>query len=334
MSSKPRALVVKLSSLGDLFHALPAVHRLKQELDCAVDWVTQSEYVGLVKCFTDVDRVIPFPRRSFVRSFKSFSRELRRDQYEYVFDFQGLLKSALTARLARASERIGPSYAREGAPMFYTALAGATNKDRHAVDEALDFVRYFNFTPGPVTFPVSFPVVGLEGDHPRIAYAPCSRWTTKNWPPESFSACIDLIHGQVGGSAFIIGGSGDHAVGEKIRSACAVPLVNRCGQTSLVELGGFFRAIDLLVTVDSGPMHMAAALGVPVLAVFGATDPSRTGPYGDAHRVIQNSDLPCVPCRSRQCKRPERDVACLTELSPTVVASAAVEMVKGYCTKH
>jgi ADP-heptose:LPS heptosyltransferase len=329
MSAKPsRALVVKLSSLGDLFHALPAVHQLKQAKDLTIDWVTQPEYAELVACFDDVDRVITFPRRQFIRSLSSFLHQLREYEYRYVFDFQGLLKSALTAKLARSAHRIGPSFQREGARWFYDEVAGERDKYRHAVEESFDFVRHFGLTPKPATFPVRFPHTFLPGkvSAPRIGYLPCSRWATKNWPPEHFVRLINSLHAEIGGTALLLGSPGDRPTCDAMAAAITVPCTNLCGETGLLELGSYLQQLDLLITVDSGPMHMAAAVGTPVLAVFGATEALRTGPYGRGHRVVAHGGLTCQPCRSRHCQRPQRDLACLTQLHPDRVFDAAIAM--------
>ena len=324
MSTPSKALVVKLSSLGDLFHPLPAVHRLKQELNLSVDWITQPEYADLVACFDDVEQVRIFPRNRLVRSAGAWLSVLRAEQYDYLFDFQGLFKSGFVSRLARARRRIGPSWQREGTRVFYDEVAGTRNKNRHAVDEALDFARHFDLSPDPVCFPVTFPGSDRTEPSPRIAYLPCSRWQTKNWPAAHFKRLIDSVHRQIGGTPFLLGSPEDAAVCEDIERAVDAPIENLCGKTDLVGLGRVLQGMDLLVTVDSGPMHMAAAIGTPVVALFGATDPARTGPYGDAHRVIQHGDLPCQPCRSRTCLRPERDIACLRDLAPEQVAATVL----------
>lgn len=328
MSEQPRALVVKLSSLGDLFHPLPAVHQLKRALNLSIDWVTQPEYHDLVACFSDVERVMDYPRHNFIPAFSPFFKKMRRMHYDFVFDFQGLFKSGLTARMARAERRIGPAYYREGANIYYDEIAGQRDKNRHAVEEALDFVRHFKLEPVPPVFPVRFPQVEPEGSAPWIALAPCSRWPTKNWPPESFARLARLLRERVGGTCFIIGGSQDAEVGDRIVQEAGEQVVNLCGRTTLPELGGYLSRMNLLITVDSGPMHMAAAVGAPVLAIFGATDPRRTGPYGSKHMIVQHGGLTCQPCRSRTCKRPEKDIACLTDLSPDRVLQTALELLK------
>lgn len=319
MSTPARALVVKLSSLGDIFHPLPAVRALKEHLGLQIDWITQSEYRDLVGCFSDVDEVLVYPRRAALRSAHEWITQLRERRYDYVFDFQGLLKSALVTRLARTRQRIGPTYAREGARWAYQARPAAKgNERRHAVDEALDIARHFE---APIfehpTFPVAFPALNLSGDGPHVGFVSRSRWPTKNIQPALFEELIPLIQERWGGTAHLLGSPADKTESEQLVQSLAAKytVTNHCGATNLVELGSIIQSLDLLVTVDSGPMHMAAALDVPVLALFGPTDPRRTGPFGRRIHVVQRSDLTCVPCHSRQCLRKEKDHACLYGLS-------------------
>lgn len=324
MTSSQCMLIIKLSSLGDLFHALPAATMIRQALGYEMDWVTQPEYAELVSHFEGVRRVIAFPRRCFLSRGAAFIGELRREMYDLVLDFQGLLKSALVARAARGRMRIGPSYAREGAGFFYDEIAGTLNKNRHAVDEALDFVRSLGLPRREVCFPVRLPRRSLEGARPHIGLLPCSRWVTKNWPVEKFAATAAMIRDHKPATFYILGSRKDRPAADHLAAQIGPDAVNLCGQTSLVELGGFLQDMDVLITVDSGPMHMAAALGVPVVAVFGATDPRRTGPYGPKHRVLVSEGLSCRPCFSESCAR--GDLACLRDIPPEKAAEATLEV--------
>jgi heptosyltransferase I len=291
-----RILIVKMSSLGDLFHALPAVHYLKEGLKAEVDWVVNDLYADLVRCFTDVARVIPFPRKGLAANFLPFRAELRKESYDYVFDLQGLMKSALVGQLARGRRRIGPSFQREGAWLFYDAVAGPKNKDRHAVEECLDTVRFLGLAPGAPVFPMEIPPLKVEPHYPRVALLPCSRRRDKNWPAERFIEVGRALVKERGAAIYLVGSSDDAGACERIGSQLSGRVYNLAGKTSLVELCGLLKGMDLMVTVDSGPMHMAAALGVPVVAVFGPTFPGRTGPYGEKHRVIkQGNDLAQLP---------------------------------------
>lgn len=327
----PRVLIVKLSSLGDLFHALPAVHNLKVGLSAEIDWVTQQEYVDLVRRFTDVDRVIPFYRRSFFMDLRPFLRELRAQKYDYVIDLQGLLKSAIIARLARGKKRIGPSFHREGSRLFYSAVAGKRNRNRHAVEENLDIVRYLGLDPVEPEFPVNFPVKHLEEKRPRVAILPASRWHTKNWPVQCFINLVKYLQKTMDISVFLFGGAKDVEVCGEIERGLDGMVVNMAGKVNLADTGGLLKEMDILVANDSGPVHMAAAVGTPVLVVFGPTDPARTGPYGDRHRIVKTS-LPCQPCFSRMCRRAgspssrQGDVPCLSEVTPERVGEMALEM--------
>lgn len=319
-----RILVIKLSSLGDLFHALPAVTRIHEEWGALVDWVTNDTYVKLVREFGPVNRVIGFPRRHFAAHAGAFLNELRRESYDYIFDMQGLMKSALTARAARGKKRIGPSFHREGSRLFYHAVSGPRNKNRHAVEENLDLLDYLGIPRGAPSFPVNFEKPSGLPPGPKIGLLPCSRWATKNWPPEHFVDVAKALTGKA--RLYLFGAHEDREVCRRISTEVGFGMTDMCGRTSLVDLGGWLAAMDLVITVDSGPMHMAAAAGTPVLALFGATDHRRTGPYGEQHRVLARNDLACRPCLSRVCLLPERDIRCLKGLMPAKVVETALEM--------
>ena len=305
MSSRKRILVIKLSSFGDIFHALPAVHNLKVALDAEVDWVTQPEYVELVKCFPDVSAVISFPRRQFWSQAPALFRAVRGKHYDIIVDLQGLLKSAIVARFARGKTRIGPSFHREGARLLYDAVAGRRDKNRHAVDENLDIVRYLGLPVLPVSFPVNIPTLEVNDPKPRIGLIPVSRRANKNWPLASFSETARILQSQLGASLYLFGSQADNKVCESIRQklmATSPGLVvrNLAGQTSLIGMGQWFKQMDLVIANDSGPLHMAVALGSPVIALFGPTDPRRTGPYGGEEGVF-TSDVACRPCFDKVC---------------------------------
>lgn len=313
-----KILAVKLSSLGDLFHALPAVHNLKVGLNAEIDWVTQDEYVDVVRCFTDVNRIIPFDRNHFVRSFRPFRHELRETDYDMAIDFQGLLKSAVVCKLAKAEKRIGPSFQREGAHIFYSDVAGERNKERHAVEENLDVVRHLGLEVIPPAFPVRFPDVAsfdsrvADLPRPRVAIVPASRWSTKNWPIDRFRETALRLQRELGASVVFLGGPTDRMVCADAALGMRGNVLNLAGRTTFPSMGGILTAMDALLCNDSGPMHVAAAVGTPVVAVFGPTDPLRTGPYGAGHRVVQ-AELDCRPCFSRTCK--ERGIPCMTTIT-------------------
>lgn len=315
------ALIVKLSSLGDLFHALPAVHALKEAGCKHITWVTQPEYVKLVASFPEVDEAIAFPRQKFCRHLPAFKKALRRRNYDLVIDLQGLLKSALAGWLAHGQQFVGPSYHREKAHWFYHSVAGELNKQRHAVDEIMEIVATLGLPAKTTVFPTAFPKWERIGDSPQIALVPRSRWETKNWTASGFAATAELLAKDFPTATFcVVGGPGDRDIGQEIiDGAPLAQIVNRCGDTGLGELGGLLEAMDLVITVDSGPMHMAAATGTPTIALFGPTHALRTGPYGSNHTVITAGD--CPRCFERSCHR--GDMHCMNSITPAMVADAA-----------
>jgi heptosyltransferase-1 len=315
--------------MGDLFHALPAVHNLKVGLDAQIDWVTHDYYVDLVKCFSDVDRVIPFYRRSFFRNFSRFVDELRKEKYDLVVDMQGLMKSAVVTTLARGKRKIGPSFYREGARVFYNEIAGMRNKERHAVEENLDIVRHLGLNLVEPVFPVEFPDAGLEGKDCKIGIVPLSRWETKNWPVQCYTKLIERLSKQCEATFYLLGGRDDVGVCEEIANGLSADIVNMAGKSSFVEMGGILKQMDLLISNDSGPVHVAAAAGTPTLVVFGPTDSNRTGPYGDGHKVV-TAGLDCQPCFSRSCRN--EGIACLEGVTPEHVGELALEMLHSVTT--
>lgn len=328
----PRVLVIKLSSLGDLFHALPAVQRIKDVLKARVDWVTQKEYAGLVACFGVADRVIVFPRRGKPGAFPGFLRELRRERYDYAIDFQGLLKSALVGWASRARERIGPSFQREGAFLFYHRIAGIRNKDRHAVEENMEIAEALGCPPGPVELALRFPPFEPTEPPPRVAVAPVSRWESKNWPASHFVQVLQRLQAERGVAVYLLGGPMERYLCEGMAARLTGPVFNLAGRVSLAEMGGVLQTMNLVLANDTGPIHMAAALGVPVLAVYGPTESLRTGPHGPGHQVLSAPGFDCRPCLSRRCLRAEEPL-CLAAVTPDQVTAAALRMLDAGASK-
>ncbi|MBM4147515.1 MAG: glycosyltransferase family 9 protein [Lentisphaerae bacterium] len=319
-----KILVAKMSSLGDLFHPLPAVHCLKMGLRADIHWVANEEYAELVSTFTDVDRVIAFPRRHFMSGAARFLGELRRERYDMLVDFQGLLKSAMVLRAARGGLRIGPSFSREGARFLYDKVAGRVNKERHAVEENMDVVRMLGLPLLDACFPIALPPPVLSDAAPRVGLVVASRWPTKNWPEEYFGAVAAGLKKLCGATVYVIGGAGDAGVAARVIEAARVPVVDLTGRLTLVQMAGVLAELDLLIANDSGPVHAAAAVGTQALVLFGPTDPMRTGPYGDRHRMLTSGD-DCSPCFSRSCMR--GDIRCMKSIAPDRVIEAAAQMI-------
>lgn len=329
-----KILIVKLSSMGDVLHALPAVAELKKQLGAEIHWAVQPEFAKLTGCFRCIDKVIPVQRHGGIKPLIPSIRSVRAEKYDMAVDLQGLFKSGLITWISRSKVRIGPSFQREGARIFYTSVAGKKNKLRHAVDECMDILDFLNLKrPEQPSFPISFPDESSlisDPSAPQIAIAPVSRWKTKNWPADKFAeTAMRLIKG-LSAEIHIIGGKGDFETAETIIGLASrtlnesqkKKLFNRCGKLSMTESGGLIAKSDVLVSNDSGPMHIAAALGVPCVVPFGPTIPERTGPYGSIHRIIRADN--CFPCRSRTCAK--GDIRCMTGISADTVFKAVADV--------
>ncbi|MFQ5881943.1 MAG: glycosyltransferase family 9 protein [Candidatus Methylomirabilales bacterium] len=320
--SVKRVLIVKLSSLGDLTHALPTVHRLKVGLPATITWVVNAAYAPLLRYTGDVDEVIPFDRRRPLQGLWRVIRELRRREYDLVIDLTGLFKSALITRLVRGRLSLGPSHAREFSWLFYHRQVGSSDLDRHAVERYLDVVRELGVEEGDRVFPLTFPAspLPLDRTRPVVVLIPSARWSTKLWPLASFAELATRLHRE-GVQVLMVGGELPTEV-DPLTGLKGV--VDLRGKTSLADLGSVLQRADLIIANDTGPMHLAAALGRKVIALMGPTDPRRTGPYGGGHRVLSSFPA-CSPCFSRICRNPAGQV-CLQDLRPAEVYAAAVEM--------
>ncbi len=282
-----RILVVKPSSLGDVVHALPTVDRIRRRFPTAhLAWLINTELAPVLDRCPVIDEVIQFPRRD-ARQLPSLFRRLRAGKFDLVIDLQGLLRSGLVTRATGARRRMGLSDSREGARLFHTEIVAVPVC--HAVDRYLHAATHLGC---PTTDPVRFPLglsdddrAGLNSlvpDGPLIAINPMARWETKIWGESNYARLIDRL---AGARVVLIGSASES---ERInRIADQRDAINLAGQLSLTQVAEVYRRAVAVVSNDTGPMHLAAAVGTPVIALFGPTDPVLVGPYGNGHTVLR-----------------------------------------------
>ncbi len=342
-------LVIKPSSLGDVVHTLPAIAPLRARFPRAtVSWLVNEEYAGIVRLCPGVDEVIPFRRKRWGQiahwgELLSFLRQLRRRKFDLAVDFQGLFRSGFLSFCTRAPRRIGFADGRELAPRFCTERVRVPDSILHAVDRNQFLVRHA--IGGGAESSAVFPELRMDAEaaalararlrragaddaFPLVAVAPCARWESKNWPPEFFAQTLELLAARFPEMrCWLLGDAGQRGTGDRIAALCptARPL-NWMGETGLGELLELLRASHVVVTNDSGPMHLAAALQRPTVALFGPTAPERTGPYGNRSVVLRGS-CPRRPCFRRRCLR--GDDACKADVSPGAAAAAAAGLISG-----
>ena len=320
-----KVLVVKLSSMGDVLHALPTAAAIKRQTRAELHWAVHPAFSGLVRCFRCVDRIVEIPRHADFSTHMRAFRILRETAYDRVFDLQGLFKSAVVTRLARLApggRRIGPPFHREGSGLVYHAAPKLVRPRRHAVEECLDVLEAAGLErPEVPEFALDPPDVAVgAGKAFRVAVAPVSRWETKNWPVERFAEAIRILHREHGAEIHIVGGPADAECVEALVRLASVPVKDHSGMFDVPHSCGLLRHMDCLVTNDSGPMHLAAAVGTRCVAIFGPTDPGRTGPYGPGHIVLRSGD--CPPCHRRVCRKPSR--LCMEAVEPEAVVAAVM----------
>ena len=338
-----RILLIKPSSPGDIIHALPVLHGLHRRYPAAyLAWLVAAPFVNLIEADPAINEVIAFDRRRFgqvgrslriTREFVAFLRELRRRRFDLVIDLQGLLRSGFLARATRAPVRIGFAAAREMAWIFYTHPLDLPDHDAHAAEKNYAVAKLLGFADLPMDFTIALTPedrdsarrllkeAGFESREPYVVLVPTTRWETKCWPPDRFGKLARLLRERHGLRSALVGGPADSGIGDLAACTAHEAASNLCGQTTLRELAALVERAAIVVTADSTPMHMAAALGRPLVALFGPTNPRRTGPCDRLMDVLR-IELPCSPCYLRKLRQCPHEHACMQRLTVDDVAEA------------
>jgi heptosyltransferase-1 len=332
LPSHPRILLVKLSSFGDVLHALPTLEALRQAYpEAHITWLVESAYAPLLAGHPALNEVWVAPRLRPAEFFSGSNparlgrlvRQLRAHPFDLVLDLQGLLKSAVWVALAKSPRKVGYDRTREFSYLALTDRVPPFDPEAHAVRRYLNLAHYLGAPLTPPRFRLGLDAAAdlaalLPGraGRPLAVLHPGARWVSKLWPPASWVRLAEWLN-QRGFQVAVTGSAADQELVAGLVAQSQAPLINLAGRTSLAELAGVLRQASLAVTTDTGAMHLAAALDTPVVALFGPTAPWRTGPFGPGHRVVR-LDLPCSPCFKRRCPEPR----CLTDLTPEMVQAA------------
>ena len=336
-----RFLIVKPSSLGDIIHAFPAVSMLAAKYpDAQIDWLAVPAFAPVVKYHPAVDHVILFHRKEMGRvskfpgAFLSLFSDIRKNRYDAVIDLQGLLRSALIARMAKAKTVAGPAETREAlSKVFYKYKMDSGDSCRHAVCKNMSMMAEFLNEPLPERVVFEMPenaaaakkataLLCSFAKEKLIALAPGARWESKQWPPEFFAECVNLFAQKHPDWYFVILGSpNEKQQGEILKRMLKTPALNLIGLTGIPELVECIRKSRLLLCNDSGPMHIAASAGTKVLAFFGPTYPELTGPYCKVKKVFQPK-LDCIKCFRKYCQ----NTLCHRSISAGEVIDSALEL--------
>ena len=335
-------LIIKPSSFGDIVQALPVAAHLRSAWPGArISWLVNTQYRRLLENNPCIDRLFLFQRHLWrphrnlpeaISSFVRLCRQLYGARFDTVLDLQGLFRSGLLTAMTGAATRAGFANARECARLFYTSRVDVPDEEMHAVERYLLVAEALGGRRREVTFPLgtgeeeeTWAAQFVQGGRPRrhapvVGLSPSARWKTKRWPHECCARVGDLLS-SAGAEVVIIGGtSGESDAIARLMKGRALA-VDRI--TDPLKMAALLKRLDVLVTTDSGPMHLAAALGIPVVALFGPTNHRRTGPYGAHHRVIC-APVDCRPCYRREC---DRDPRCMTAIRVETVCEAVEETI-------
>jgi lipopolysaccharide heptosyltransferase I len=322
-------LVIRLTSLGDVLLATPAVRALKRGLPGAsISWLVEGNVAGLLTHQDFVDHVIEFPRGPLSRmakkgniisslsAFSSFCHFLRDVEYDLACDFHGIIKSAFLARTAKADRRIGfdRTLAKEGSWMLYDEKVAVQDKRMHKVDRNM-LIPAFLGLDCPVEYGFSTSVESdryidawlehIKREGPLFAVNPfCSRGSEfKRWDLENYGRLIRKVTDELNSTVIILWGPGEEEEAKKLQKMTDNRAVLAC-PTTVSQALSLMKKSDLYIGGDTGLMHMAALSGTPVVALFGPTDHLVNGPYGTGH-IIVRKERPCSPCRDKDCKSRE-----------------------------
>lgn len=321
-------LIVKMSALGDVIQALAVVDALKKGFPgCRLHWLVEEVAEPVVRSHPGVDRVLVSRRKQWPRHLRDprlwpkVISEVRalvaalRQRYDLALDLQGLMKSGIWMSLTRAPRKVGIVPARERlSSLVLNELVEDPHRESHAVDRYLRLVEalgcprtgpepHFGIRPSQEARRRADELLisgGVPPEAPMVALVPGARWESKRWTVKGFASLGDMLAGSLGMQVLLVGSGEDSQINSMICGAMTHKALDLSGRTDIQLLMAVLERAAVVVSTDSGPMHMAAALGTPVVALFGPTAPWRTGPYGKGHKVVRK-DLPCSPCFKRRC---------------------------------
>lgn len=327
MSTPGNILVIRLSSLGDVLMCMPAVKAIRDRFPGArITWLVEGPVGELLSCQTFIDEVVQFPRGrlqdglragqliSIAREIKSFLAHLRKDRYDCVVDFHGIIKSALISVCARGDRKIGfgAVHAKEKSHIFYGECVHGTDRRMHKVDKNMLMARYLGAgnTAAKITLQVPdivheyidifFQQTGLRP--PVFAMNPFSSKGTdfKRWPIERYARLIGMIKDHMGAQTLVLWGPGEKEEAERLKAMAGESAFLAC-PTNIPQLYALLEKVDMYIGGDTGVMHLASAAQAPVVAIFGPTDVKVNAPYG-LNNMILRKELPCSPCKKKDCQ--------------------------------
>ena len=319
-------LIVRLGALGDIVHAIPAAAALRAAYpEARIDWLVEGRHRKIVDLVSVIDRAIEVQAPT-IGAWVRAVRDVRSTVYDVALDLQGLMKSAVLARSSGARRIVGFSiwHLREKTARPFYSEVGELPPQDHVIRKNLRLLRTLNVDTDRIEFPFRavFSVVDQDvqremGQQPFALLNPGAAWPNKRWPPHRFGAVAAFLRDVRGMRSLVLWGPGEaplaHAVVEASDGSAVV-----APPTQLTDLLALSRSAAMMVSGDTGPLHIAAAAGTPIVAIFGPTDPARNGPFASDDVVVSRYET----CRCHYERRCRRSAWCLAEVSVAEVTAA------------
>ena len=351
-------LIIKPSALGDVVNGLAIIPGLRKLFPgVEMHWLVNSEYADLVEIFDGIDKVIKFERGAFknprsllsgILNFIKLSFTLKKNNYDVVIDLQGLFRSAWFTFITRAPIRVGFSDAREQAHRFYNIKVDVKRNETHAVDCCLAVLKQLGDENPKAEWKwrdideiaenlcekINF------SDNDFFIFVIGSRWETKSWLPDYFGQTAAMLSNKTGKKIFLTGAKNEAVIAEKVIESAVKhggdknKIISLAGKVSLPELLALCKKCKLVLTTDTGPMHIAVAAGTKTIALMGPTSPVRHGPYNQQKmsiaidnlcRLSDESIKKCAPCYKRKCPR---GLNCMAEIKPEIVMEKIITLIQ------
>jgi heptosyltransferase-2 len=319
-----RICLIKPSALGDIVQTLPVLSALRARWPQAhIAWVVKDCFADLLADHPELDQIVTFKPNpiggALVREMFRLFRVLHREPYDLAIDLQGLLRSGGMAWASGAPRRVGFSCGREGSTWCYTDSIEIPPQDMPVTQR---YWKVVSALGGPPEVPAAR--IGIRPAHERwaqeqlqalprpvLAIHPGAGWLTKRWPARHFARIAEMVQRTFGGGIVLVGGNDCRQEGAEIASRCSGPVLDLTARTTLRQLAALLASTDVVLSGDSGPMHLAAAVGAPVVSLFTCTNVTRHAPFGQESRVV-SSHVHCAASHRKTCP----SMICMDELTP------------------
>ncbi|MBI4208837.1 MAG: lipopolysaccharide heptosyltransferase II [Deltaproteobacteria bacterium] len=315
-----RILIVRLGAIGDVVNCLPLLNRLKNaDPQRYIAWAVEPKAYPILEGHRSIDKIFLFPRKEPWK-IPQFIAQIRQQRFDIALDLQRILKSGLITLFSKAPVRLGfdRSRCKEGNGLFTNQKIPSHPHSGVMLEQFLEFADLLKVPPSPVEWKIAIPSeIHSWADkllaplsHPRIAIHLGASKPANRWRSERYLELAQRIQKNWGAGILFTGGIEEAEASHKIKNSSNL-FLNLVGKTNLKQTAAVLQRCDLVIGGDTGPIHLAVAMGTPVVTLFGAANPQRTGPYGYTSWVVRK-DLFCSPCGQRTC--PLKTYACLEEL--------------------